>query len=116
MTHAGSKNYMRDLRHADLVAAHESTAGNVGPRAPIYHLTTDIQRIETFIADLKAQKPIPRNRTRYGTLLERAEKDPSRHLHVMQDDTHYQPPMHRFKPFRDGLVAALFGPAAGAHA
>ena len=116
MTNAGAKNYMRDLRVSGLVTAVGQTFGDIGPRAPVYGLTSDQALINKFIADLHAFQ-LPKRRTKpCGTLLAQALQDPTRHVHLLRDDTYYVPVLHRFKPFRDGLVAALFGPAQGAHA
>ncbi len=116
MTHAGAKNYMRDLRTSGMIDAPDYRSGHVGPPAPIYHLTTNTACIAGYLAALQANEPPPSCRPVGTTLLAQCLQDPTRHLHVMVDDTHYQPPMHRVKPFRDCLVAALFGPTAGAHA
>jgi len=42
-----------------------------------------------------------------------AARDPSRHFHIMRDDTHYAIRPNRTPPMRDPMVAAFFG--AGRH-
>jgi hypothetical protein len=116
MTHAGGKNYMRDLRIAGLIAIVSETTGTVGQPAPIYRLTTDHAAIDQYLADLRAYR-LPKRQTRPdGTLLAQALKDPTRHVHLLRDDAAgFKPVMHRITPVRDSLVAALFG-APRAHA
>jgi hypothetical protein len=116
MTHAGGKNYMRDLRIAGLVTLIGATSGTVGVPAPLYRLTTGQAAIDTYLADLRAFR-LPKRQTRPdGTLLAQALKDPTRHVHLLRDDAAgFKPVMHRFTPVRDSLFAALFG-APGAHA
>ncbi len=116
MSHAGGKNYMRDLRVAGLISIVGETAGVVGQPAPIYRLTTDQAKIDKYLADLRAFR-LPKRQTRPdGSLLAQALKDPTRHVHLLRDDAAgFKPVMHRITPVRDSLVAALFG-AAGARA
>lgn len=114
MSTGGGKSYMRELRCAEVVDVITHRSTRAGQPAPVYRLTGDDAVIDAYLAALNQCEshatPEPRS-----TLLERALKDPTRHVHIMHDDAHYQPTMHRFIPFRDALVAALFG-APGAHA
>ena len=115
MTQAGAKNYIRDLRGANLVTSVGHIRGTAGQPAPIWHLTSDKAAIDQYMAALREGKAPKRPIGPRATLLGQALKDPARHLHMLRDDTHYAPTIHRFKPFRDPLVTALFG-APGAHA
>ena len=114
MSTGGGKSYMRELSCAEVVdvICHRST--RAGQPAPIYRLTGDDAVIDAYLAALNLCDPQIAAEPR-STLLERALKDPTRHVHVMFDDAHHAPTMHRFKPFRDPLVTALFG-APGARA
>jgi hypothetical protein len=82
-------------------------------RVPLFHLVGSPEQIANFIADISVSRPrrraVSRATAPSHTLVARCLADPSRHLHIAHDDEPFVPRLHRFKPFRDGLVAALFG-------
>jgi hypothetical protein len=116
LSHAGARKYVRELADWSLVTIFSYTFGSVGQRAPQFRLTGTSEQVAEFFAAVNAQEWAPPKQKGSISLLRQCQADPSRHLHLLCDDTPYTPVLHRFKPFRDGLVAALFGPAQGAHA
>lgn len=103
-TRPAAKKRMRELRAADLI----EISTNIGGRVPLFRLVGSPEQIAKFIADVSAP-PAPRTPAPSRTLVEQCLADPSRHLHIARDDEPFVPRLHRFRPFRDGLVAALFG-------
>lgn len=112
-TRSGARNFIRELRLAGLVQIGGEYAGGSSPPAT-YHLIGTPAQVQAYVDTISGAAP--RAPKPPSTLLERCLADPTRHLHVLRDDTYIKPVMHCFTPFRDGLVAALFGPAQGAHA
>jgi hypothetical protein len=107
-TRGAAKKLVRELRAAGLI----KVSTYIDRRVPLFHLVGSPEQIAKFMADISVP-PTPRTPAPSRTLVERCLADPSRHLHIARDDEPFVPRLHRFKAFRDDLVAALFGaPAA----
>lgn len=110
---SGARKYIRDLREAgvaELARYVDGTATYIG--MAVYTITPDAERVRTFLAGLaQPRAPAPLSR---GRLNRFAAAGAGRHFHIIDDDTHYAVRVSRVQVFRDPLVVALFGPAAGA--
>jgi hypothetical protein len=107
-TRSAAKKLVRELRAAGLI----KVSTYIDRRVPLFHLVGSPEQVAKFIADISVP-PTPRTPSPSRALVAQCLADPSRHLHIALDDEPFIPRMHWFNPFRDGLVAALFGaPAA----
>lgn len=88
----------------DLVdSRYDKKAGEIRCR-----LTKDAERVEAYLTSV-GHKPVA-SRSRFAA----ARLDPTRHIHILEDDESYSPRLHRAAPARDPLVSALFGSGAQA--
>lgn len=78
---------------------------------PVYRLAMTLEQAEEYLASL-ATAPVARRSKPSMSALSVAARDPSRHFHILADDTHYAIRVSRSPVARDPLVAALFGPRA----
>ncbi len=110
-TPSGVRKYVAELREASLIELAryaDGTATFLG--WPVYKLVDDEQRVSEFIASLDAGGVSKRGPgSAKKSQLAVAQRMAGRHFHILSDDTHYAVRVSRTPPFRDPLVAALFG-------
>jgi hypothetical protein len=108
---SGVRGYVRDL--LPLVEVIEG--GRTVQRR--YRLTADAQCVAAFLAGLD-EAPQQRGARQKASRaqLAVAQRDPGRHLHLMEDDVDFAIRVSRLPVMRDPMVAALFGPAVGVRA
>lgn len=113
MSPSGTRKYVRELLSSDVIvidrSEHIRRIAGKGSEQMInyYKLTDDESKIDKLLAALSApraekkKEEEPRKRVLTG--------DPSRHFHIMEDDTHYPVKTQRKVPAPDPLLAAFFG-------
>lgn len=118
MSPSGARKYVRELLSAEVIvidrSEHIRRIAGKGSEQMIhyYKLTDDESKIDKLLAALSApraekkKEEEPRKRVLTG--------DPSRHFHIMEDDTHYPVKTQRKVPAPDPLLAAFFGMAGAA--
>ncbi|MEH6434321.1 ArsR family transcriptional regulator [Massilia sp. DD77] len=105
---SGVRKYLKDL--GSMIAIARYVDGTPTYRGdPVYCLAMTSEQIHAYLANLDAA-PAARPGSQSMSALSRAALDPSRHFHIMKDDTHYAIRLSRAPIVRDPLVAALFGP------
>lgn len=97
-SHSGCNKYIAVLRAAGVLELKRYVnRTRSSPGHPAYGLTGNLQRVDDFLASLDA-----------GPAL--AEMAPERHVHIMDDDCHYERKItaHRV-PAPDPVLAAFYG-------
>jgi hypothetical protein len=103
------RKYLRDMIAAGAIEICRYVDGpGTSNGKPVYCLSDSALAVQTFIADMTEQA-----KSRIGagapTNLEVALGDPTRHLHLLNDDAPFMPRMHRDKPVvHTDLMAALY--------
>jgi hypothetical protein len=106
VTNSGVRYYVLDL--GPLLEVIDS-----GPAVQrSYRLTSDAARVTAFLANLDEVPAHRQQRNRIRSKRAATQRDPTRHIHVMQHDAHYAIRVPRFPVRRDPLVAAFFGSVA----
>lgn len=114
MSPSGTRKYVRELLGAEVMVIsrteHIRRIAGRGSEQTLNHykLTDDESKIEALMAllskarDYKKKAEEPKKRVLTG--------DPSRHFHIMEDDTHYPVKVQRpVTPAPDPLLAQFFG-------
>jgi hypothetical protein len=107
---SGTRKYIADLRGAgvmEIARYVDGTGTYLGQ--PVYCLVADTAHVDSFVANIEICARKPRNVTGAKSNIELAQRDASRHFHVMADDTYFAVKITRKLPERDQLTAALFG-------
>lgn len=108
---SGVRKYIKDLGAAIEVDRYVDGTGKfIG--FPVYRLAMTPEQAQAYLTGLAAAPEARRTRAS-ASALSIAAKDPSRHFHILADDTHYAVRVSRSPVARDPLVAALFGPRGG---
>jgi hypothetical protein len=108
---SGVRKYLADLIDIVGIARYvDGTATFVG--FPVYGLVINAKEAQSYMDSLVADAP-PRATPEPRSVCALAARDPSRHFHILADDTHYPVRVSRAPVQRDVLVAAFFG--AGRH-
>lgn len=112
---SGTRKYINDLRAAgvmEIARYVDGTDRQLG--TAVYCIVDDPERLAAFDELLEAP---PQKRVGVGapSMLTKAQRDPSRRIHIMHDDMPVQLRMHRDMPIRHTeLMAAFFGLPGGA--
>lgn len=112
MSPSGTRKYVRELITSDVIMIdHTDTIPRIAGKGAeqtvhYFRLTDDEAKITRLMGMLSAprtekKKGDPRKPTLTG--------DPSRHFHIMMDDTHYAVKPQSKLPAPDPLLAAFFG-------
>lgn len=104
---SGVRKYIKDLGAA--IEIDRYVDGNnrfIG--FPVYRLAMTAEEAQAYLAGL-ASSPTKLPCRPSASALSIAAKDPSRHFHILADDTHYAIRLNRTPATRDPLVAAFFG-------
>lgn len=73
----------------------------------VYEITSDQRRIDAFLAKLpQPEEPKPPKEKRAAAL-----PDPTRHIHIMDDDAPFRVPMCHVRPQHPAIHAAFWGVA-----
>lgn len=107
---SGVRKYVSDLG-AVIEVARFVDGNNRFPGYPVYRLAVSAEEAQAHLASLAAE-PRARKPKPSMSALSVATRDPSRHFHILADDTNYAIRVSRAPVARDPLVAALFGPRA----
>jgi predicted transcriptional regulator len=97
---SGVRKYLMDLRGKVQLTVDR------GERVLRLAMTSDAAR--AYLDSLTPKAPTSGRKGRVSELA-LAERDPRRHIHIMQDDEYYQVRVSRSIPAPDPLVVALFG-------
>ena len=104
---SGVRKYLTDLGNMLGIVRHiDSTPTFVG--FPVYRLAVTATEAQAYL-DRLAANASARAVVESRSALSVATRDPSRHFHILEDDTHYAIRPSRFPVGRDPLVAAFFG-------
>jgi predicted transcriptional regulator len=104
---SGVRKYIADLRESgvmEIARYADGTATFLGYAE--YRLALGVDETREYLANLAAA-PTSGRKDRISELA-LAERDPKRHIHIMQDDEYYQVRVSRSIPAPDPLVVALF--------
>jgi hypothetical protein len=77
----------------------------------VCRLKIDADAAQAYLVALGAQlhaRPAPKP---HPSLLELAQRDPGRHIHIMRDDEEYKPRMFRALPQHEPMMAHFYGMA-----
>jgi hypothetical protein len=108
---SGVRKYLADLGEKVTVARYvDGTPTFIG--FPVYRLAISAENAQAWLASMAAEAPA-RATPGPKSAQSIAARDPSRHFHILEDDTHYAVRVSRNAPKRDFLVTAFFG--AGRH-
>lgn len=104
---SGVRKYVKDL--GDKIAIARYVDGTATYRGdPVYCLTMTQGQTQAYLASLAAA-PTARPAAASKSAFSLASQDPSRHIHIMEDDAHFAVRLNRSPATRDPLVAAFFG-------
>jgi len=104
---SGVRKYIKDLGAAIEIERYvDGTAKFIG--FPVFRLAMTAEEAQAYVAGLSAA-PTALPVRASASALSMAAKDPSRHFHILADDTHYAVRLSRTPAMRDPLVAAFFG-------
>ena len=104
---SGVRKYIKDLGAAIEIECYvDGTDKFIG--FPVYSLAISAEEAQAYVASLSAA-PTALPVRASASALSMAAKDPSRHFHILADDTHYAVRVSRTPAMRDPLVAAFFG-------
>ena len=108
---SGVRKYLADLGDKVEISGYiDGTATFIG--FPLYRLAISADEARAYLATLEASA-LPRAVAQPVSARSIAARDPSRHFHILEDDTPFSIRISRSPVMRDVLVAALFG--AGRH-
>lgn len=111
---SGTRKYLRDLRDLGIVQIAryaEGTANFLG--GAVFGLVDDEARIADFIESIERTQELPVHTGPSRSGLDKAQPDPTRHFHILQDDVAFQVRISRAPVMRDPMVTALFGAPRG---
>lgn len=107
---SGVRKYIKDLGAAIEIERYvDGTAKFIG--FPVFRLAMTAEEAKAYVAGLASDQTVLPGRPS-ASALNIAAKDPSRHFHILADDTHYAVRLSRTPAMRDPLVAAFFGTRA----
>lgn len=114
---SGVRKYIADLREAgvmEIARFVDGTATFLG--YPEYRLTPDFSRVQDYLAALDAA-PVCARKEKTSELVQ-AQRNPSRHFHILADDEHYAIRVSRAPAAPDpmALPPAFFARTAGREA
>jgi predicted transcriptional regulator len=108
MSPSGARKYIADLRESgvmEIARYADGTANFLGYAE--YRLALGADETRDYLANL-ATAPTSGRKAKVPEFT-LAARDPSRHFHILADDTHYAIRVNREPAARDWCVAALFG-------
>jgi hypothetical protein len=79
--------------------------------AQVCRLKIDAAAAQAYLAALGAQQHARSAPKAHPSLLELAQRDPGRHIHIMRDDEEYKPRMFRALPQHEPMMAHFYGMA-----
>ncbi|MFZ3286582.1 MAG: ArsR family transcriptional regulator [Telluria sp.] len=111
---SGCRKYINPLHDAGVIEiARRLGASKRSLGQPVYCISSDAKRVTRFLAGLATNEPPPPRGAR--TQLEIAQRDPTRHFHLLRDDIGYQVRVSRNHVKRDPLALPpeFFAPSPG---